>query len=251
MRILTSFALLLFLLMLSGCLSLSDGRPPGPWHEAYQPIDDAASETFITRSLEMAVAKFGDPVIPVNKVMLRRSRKTAEARRYRIGEDFSLTECVDSTNGVFVIYIGVDVGHPNYFALLGHECAHLINPHITDWYMEGIATCFSEQACEAQGKEWGNWKRHFMKSRREPYALSYRMMLDLESALPEAYPTMLRYTAPNGKGPPWLHIDIDAWLATLPAERRGEALGIIEPHVPVLKKEVNRQYGFEVPLALR
>jgi hypothetical protein len=238
-------------LLLSGCLSLSDGRPPGPWHEAYRTIDDADSASFISRSLEMASAKFGDPVIPVRKVMLRRSRKTEAARRYRIDEDFSLTECIDSTNGVFVIYIGVDVGQPNYYALLGHECAHLINPHITDWYMEGIATCFSEQACEAQGREWGNWKRHFMKSRREPYALSYRMMHDLESAFAEEYPAMLRYTAPNGKGPPWLHIDIDAWLDTLPRERRDEALAIIGPHVPVLKKQINQQYAFEVPEALR
>jgi hypothetical protein len=240
-------ALLVFSFLVSGCLSLSSGKPPGPWHEAYQPIDDPDSETFLFQSLEKAVAEFGEPVIPVNKVLLRRSRKTEAARRYRIGEDFSLTECIDTTNGVFVIYIGVDPGHRNYFALLGHECTHLINPHITDWYMEGIATVFSEQACEAAGKEWGDWKRHFTKSRREPYALSYRMMLGLQEAFPDEYPALVRLVVPNGRGPQWLHIDIDAWLGTLPQARREEALDIIEPHVSVLRKAVNEQYGFAVP----
>ena len=238
-------------LVCSGCLSISGDRPTGPWYEAYEPINDPASETFLFQSLELAEKQFGEPVIPVNKVILRRSRKTPAARRYRIREDFSLTECIDTTNGVFVIYIGADPGQPNYFALLGHECCHLINAHITDWYMEGIATLFSEEACAAAGVEWGNWKRHFERSRREPYALSYRMMRDLKSAFPAQYPKLIHLAAPNGKGPPWLHIDIDAWIEVLPPERRAEALRIIEPHVSVLKKEVNAQYDFQVPESLK
>ena len=245
-----AWALLLLLFCASGCMHISDGKPSGPWYDAYQPIDDPDSETFLFQSLEMAIAEFGEPVIPVNKVLLRRSRKTEAARRYRIGEDFSLTECVDTTNGVFVIYIGVDPGHRNYFALLGHECTHLIDPHITDWYMEGIATVFSEQACGAQGVEWGDWKRHFMKSRREPYALSYRMMLALRDTFPNEYPALVRFVVPNGRGPKWLHIDIDAWLDTLPQARWEEALDIIKPHVPALRKAVNKQYGFAVPKEL-
>lgn len=244
---------LLFLTaFLSGCATrLSDGKPPGPWYKAYQPIEQKESELFLFQSLELARAQFGEPVIPVNKVILRRSRKTEEARRYRIGEDFSLTECIDTTNGVFVIYIGVDPDHRNYYPLLGHECCHLINPHITDWYMEGIATLFSEEACKAEGYEWGDWKRHFERSRKEPYARSYRMMRDLKQAFPDEYPELINHLQPNGKGPPWLHIDIDAWLDILPSDRRREALELIKPHVSVLKKEVNRQYGFIVPAELK
>ncbi|MBT8043128.1 MAG: hypothetical protein KJN98_08150 [Pontiella sp.] len=231
-------------------MRLPDSKPPGPWYEAYQPIDDEASREFVFLALERAVAEFGEPVIAVNTIMLRRSRKTAEARSYRIGEDFSLTECVDVSNGVYVIYIGVDPDHKNYYALLGHECAHLLNPRITDWYMEGLATVFSEQVCQTLGKEWGDWKQRFERSRREPYALSYRMMLALQQAFPDEYPLLVGCAVPNGHGPKWLRIDIDAWLVNLPKERRAEALAIIEPHVSGLSRQTSKQYGFTAPAEL-
>jgi hypothetical protein len=243
---------LFFLLAgISGCMRLSEGKPPGPWYDAYLPIEDPDSNAFIVQTLEKASAEFGEPLIPVNKVLLRRSRKAPEALRFRLAEDFSLTQCVDPTNGIFVIYIGVDPDDRNYHALLGHECAHLLNPYITDWYMEGIATVFSEQACEAAGMEWGNWKRHFTRSRRLPYALSYRMMLELQEAIPSAYPLLMQYTAPAKRKGDWLRIDIDAWLAALPEADRSEALRIIEPFSDSLRRNVSAQYEFEVPEALK
>ena len=84
--------LLLFLsLAVSGCMRLSNGKPPGPWHDAYQPIEDPDTDAFLAEVLDLARAEFGDPVIPINRMLLRRSKKTSEARRYRIGEDFSLS----------------------------------------------------------------------------------------------------------------------------------------------------------------
>ncbi len=240
--------LLLFALLLSGCAGLLRTKPPGPWYEAYEPIDDPASDAFLAKSFALARAEFGEPDIPVGKILLRRSRKTREARRYRIGEDFSLTECVDSTNGLFVIYIGVDPGHDNYYALLAHESVHLLNPYVTDWYMEGLATVFSEQACAELGKEWGDWKRHFQKSRRDPYALSYRMMNELQQAVPEQYPDIIRHTVPHDiKDGEWLQIDIDRWIDTLPADRQDEAAGIIEPYSPELQMNTSEIYGFTPP----
>lgn len=229
---------------------MSNGRPPGPWYAAYEPIEDAESMDFVFQSLEKAKAQFGEPAVPVNEVLIRRSRKTDEARRYRIGEDFSLTQCIDSTNGIFVIYIGVDPDHQNYYPLLGHECAHLINARITDWYMEGIATVFSEQVCEEAGLEWGNWKRHFSRSRKDPYGLSYRLMHKLQTEFPDAYTQFIQYTMPNGKGM-WLHVDVDAWLNTLSVKQQDAALEIIEPHVRILQRQINEQYGFTVPTVLK
>jgi hypothetical protein len=244
--------LLLFLsLVVSGCMSLSNGRPPGPWSDAYQPIEDPDTDAFLAEVLELARAEFGEPAIPINQILLRRSRKTQEARPYRIGEDFSLTECTDPTNGLFVVYIGVDPGHSNYYALLAHECVHLLNPYVTDWYMEGIATVFSEQACSEVGEEWGDWKRHFMRSRRDPYALSYRMMSELRDAFPDHYPTLVHCTAPNGNGSsPWQRIDIDQWIGSLPDERHEEALDIIDPYIDVLIKHTGKVYDFAVPSEL-
>jgi hypothetical protein len=228
-----------------------NGKPPGPWYEAYEPITDPEAETFLFQALEAAKLQFGEPVVPVNKVILRRSRKTEAARKYRIGENFSMTRCIDATNGIFVVYIGVDQDHENYYPLLGHECAHLINARITDWYMEGMATVFSEQICATTGKKWGNWKRHFMRSRKDAYGLSYRMMLDLYETVPEHYNAMIQYAVPNVANPEWLHIDIDAWLATLPPSQRDEALECIEPHIKILSRNINEQYGFNVPQALK
>lgn len=243
-------AVLLFLMVLSGCMQWSVSQPPGPWHEAYLPITDSDSHVFIAQSLEMAVAEFGEPVIPVNTVLLRRSKKNNNARHYRIAEDFSLTECVDPTNGVFVIYIGVAPEHPNYYALLGHECAHLLNAHITDWYMEGLATVFSEQVCAELGKEWGRWRRHFTRSRRAPYALSYRMMLELQEAFPSEYSQFVSQTDVRGGDSIWKCIDIDQWIQTLPEGHREMALSIIEPYAKTLRKKVSAQYAFRVPQPL-
>ncbi len=244
-------AVILILLGLTGCMSLSENKPPGAWHDAYQPIDDPASFAFVSNGLARATAEFGEPTIPVKQVLLRRSRRTKEARRYRIAEDFSLTQCVDSTSGLFVIYIGVDPDHRNYYALLGHECAHLINPKITDWYMEGIATVFSEEFCESINVDWGNWRRNFMRSRRDAYALSYQMMQELKDIFPVEYPALLQNPLSNEKGGAWLRIDIDSWLDSLPEGRLPEALGIIEPHCSILQKKTNEQYTFKIPEALQ
>ncbi len=237
-------------LLFSGCMELAPVKPPGPWHDAYLPIEDEASRAFVDRAFAMAAAEFGEPAEPVATVLLRRSRKTLAARRYRIGEDFSLTECADATNGLFVVYIGVDPGHPDYHALLAHECAHLLNPRITDWYMEGLATLFSEQACEHLGVDWGAWKRHFARSRREPYALSYRMMAELRAAFPDEYPDIVRHTAPNARREGWLRIDIDGWIAALPPVRRAEAVEIIGRYADGLERKVGTQYDFTTPAGL-
>jgi hypothetical protein len=242
---------LFFLTFLPGCLTLSDGKPPGPWYEAYEPIRHEGSETFMSNALARAKAEFGEPANPINEVLLRRSRKTAEARRYRIGEDFSLTECVDATNGVYVIYLAVDPDHRNYYALLGHECLHLLHPKITDWYMEGIATLFSEQLCAELEIPWGDWKRHFMRTRREPYAMSYKMMMELQESLPDEYPEIIRHTATDGKGPEWLRIDIDSWLNTLAPDQREVALEIIAYYMGALERKVSAHYYFTVPEVLR
>jgi hypothetical protein len=240
--------LLLLCLLLSGCTGLLNSRPPGLWYEAYQPLVHPASDAFLASALKEAKAEFGEPAIPVNQVLLRRSRKTEVAKGYRIGEDFSLTECIDPTNGIYVVYIGVDPDHSNYYALLGHECAHLLNPYITDWYMEGVATVFSEQFCEKQGRPWGDWSRHFSQSKRDPYALSYRMMLALQKVCPAEYAQLLDYTRPHGSGKErWQQVDIDRWIASLPVETQQEAVNIIELYAPVLRKHTDRVYSFAVP----
>jgi len=228
-----------------------DGMPPGPAHEAYRPLESAEAEQFFFQCLEDAKAEFGNPVVPINKVLFRRSTKTEASSRYRIAEGFSLTQCIDPINGVFVVYIGEDLDDQNFYPLLAHECAHFLNAQIMDWYMEGLATAFSEEMCAKHGKAWGDWGRHFRRTRKDPYGRSYRMMRDLKAAFPEAYPSILRYTRPNEKNPEWLYIDIDRWLATLSEEQNDQAIDIIEPHVKTLQKYDRLYYTIKVPDALK
>lgn len=239
-------------LFLSGCMQLSDSRPAGPLYEAYQPILDVESRAFVFQALEEAILAFGEPPFPVNTIHLRRSRKTEAAQRYSLGENFSLTQCVDPTNGVFVIFVGVGPDHRNYYALLGHECAHLIDPRITDWYMEGIATVFSEQVCAAQGKKWGDWRRRFgRRSRKEPYALSYRMMQELQVMFPDEYSLLVQHTVPRAEFPELRRIDIDGWIETLSEEQQVVAVAIIQPYIKKLRKKVSAQYDFQEPQAIK
>ena len=244
-------ALLLFLcLFAAGCVQFS-AKPPGSWYDAYQPITDAAADDFIDAALVQARGQFGEPAVPVNRVLLRRSRKADAARGYRIQENFSLTECVDADSGFFVIYMGVDVRNPDFYPYLGHECMHLLNPYITDWYMEGMATVFSEELCAASGIEWAHLRRRFMADRDEPYAVSYRLAKALQAAYPEDYPRLASCVAPNRRASaPWMRIDIDAWIASLPPARRGEALKIIASYAKKLDKVKRALYDFKVPAGI-
>ncbi|WP_372796015.1 hypothetical protein [Pontiella sp.] len=253
-RSLSSLVLFLFVSVVSlqfGCTTMIDGMPPGPAHEAYQPLESAEAEAFFFQCLEKAQEQFGAPEVPVTRVLFRRSRKTEAAARYRIAENFSLTQCIDSTNGVFVVYIGEDPDGRNFYPLLAHESAHLLNARIMDWYMEGLATAFSEEMCAQHDKAWGDWGRHFRRTRKDPYGRSYRMMRDLKAAFPQAYPSIIRYTRPNGKNTDWLYIDIDRWLDTLDDDGYAEALDIIEPHLKTLQKYDRVYYTIQVPAALK
>ena len=238
---------LILYIFLSACTPLLNSPPPVPWQEAYQPLNDPAAEAFIHSGLAQAEAEFGPSAFPVKKVLLRRSKKRASVQNYALAENFSLTEAVEKKKGVFAIYIGVDPSDPEYYPMLGHECAHLLNPFIFDWYMEGFATVFSEEICNKTGHDWSVWKKRFKKNRHEPYACSYRMMRDLKRAFPSAYSSFLHYAKPNPKIPGRDYIDINAWLDSLPPNRRAEAVNIIEPNVKLLRHRSGAQYHFEVP----
>jgi hypothetical protein len=248
--LLNGLMVLLLVMGLSGCLTISDSYPPGPRYEAYQPIESLESQTFVSNALSLAESEFGAPTIPVQQVLLRRSIPLPEVRRYRLASNFSLTSCADSTNGLFVIYISLDPDHENYESMLAHECAHLLNPLILDWYMEGLAMVFSEEYCQSIGRPWDSWNRHFNRSRRDPYALSYRMMRELKMQFPEAYARIVQHTVAVEDAGSSYRIDIDAWLMTLSEDQREEALDIIAEYSDVLEKKVSAQYNFTVPQAL-
>ena len=71
--LLNGLMVLLLIMGLSGCLTISDSYPPGPRYEAYQPIENLESQTFVSNALSLAECAFGAPTIPIQQVLLRRS----------------------------------------------------------------------------------------------------------------------------------------------------------------------------------
>ena len=97
--------------------------------------------------------------------------------------------------------------------------------------------------------ELNAWKKTVMvdMDQCEPYGLSYRMMFELQEEFPEDYPRIIHFVAENGKGANKLRIDIDAWLETLPTDRRTVAHEIIGNYAKVLHRKVSEQYYFTIP----
>jgi len=238
-------AALALTLLLSSCTQWKKGKPPGEWYESYQPIQNPQADLFVKQAISLTTTQFPDSIFPIKKIILRHSKKTTAAKNYRIAEHFSLTECIDSTNGIFVIYIEVDPTHPSFYPLLGHECTHLINPKIFDWYMEGIATQFSEDLCKKEGKSWAEWTKRFNKNSTDPYALSYQMMHQIKQTVsPQTYAAILRYRAPNHFSPSRERIDIIAWLKTLSPKEQTKVISIIRRYEKQLLAHKSKQYDF-------
>ena len=239
----------LLLLAATGCVRMEQGPPPVPWREVYREMETPpAVRAFIRRALGKAEREYGAPVFPVRQVLLRRSRKKEAFRRYPLAEDFALTECADPRAGLFVIYLPVDPADPDFYPLLGHECAHLLDPRIFDWYMEGFATVFSEEICAEAGRPWpAKWRRRFERRKSDPYAVSYRMMRALRDAFPEHYRRLPRCSVPVAAGSERLRIDIDGWLAGLPPADRRRACRIIGRYAKVLQHNRGPRYSFTLP----
>jgi len=243
--------LFLLLSMLSGCRSLIDAPPPFPWHECYEPLESLAAEKFVSQALEKAVSIYGEPVVSVQSVLLRHSSKTHKVRNYRLAVNFNLTECLDPEKGLFAIYLAAEPDSEDFYPILGHECFHLLNPYIFDWYMEGAATVFSEEFCRECGVSWAAWEKRFRREgKKKPYSASYWMMKELKQAVPGHYPQIIRYTATSGKKDR-LSIDIDAWLDTLSESERIRALNIISRWMKILKRRESKVYHFTVPAELK
>jgi hypothetical protein len=181
--------------------------------------------------------------------MLLRSQKRSEVS-YLIKEGFSLTEIIDEKSRSVAIYIGEERSDPAYPLLLAHEAAHLFNPYVTDWYMEGAATLFAIEFCASRGVDTTVWEEGFKKNKNDPYANAYRLMQELKVAFPDAYAQLLHTTQRINKEESWQRIDIDHWLEKRSESERTLALAIIHPYTDQLQKHSDSTVVFTLPLKL-
>ena len=140
--------------------------------------------------------------------------------------------------------------HPAYPLLLAHEAAHLFNPWITDWYMEGAATLFAIEFCTSRGVSTAVWEEAFTQHKNDPYAHAYRLMRELKNAFPDAYAQLLHTTQRIDKQEHWQRIDIDRWLDQRSESDRARALTIIHAYADQLQKQSDSAVVFTTPQSL-
>ena len=215
------------------------------WKNYYQEIQHSPSDKFIQGALNEAIALYGKPSFEINKIHLVRSKKKPEFNHLLIQEDFSLTEVINSTNGIVVIYIGVNIDNENYYPLLAHEVFHLLNPYIKDWYMEGLASSFAEEYCLKCNLLSDGWIERFTNKKNDPYVTSFNMMNDIKSIFPNSHQNILQFTTKDIKNKNWIKIDINEWLNTYSYKDRTVLVDIIKIYEKRLKRK--SEVAFTLP----
>lgn len=233
----------------AGSWSLEARAGPSTYHQQYVPVDDPRAEKFVAEALAGAVEFLGKPVIPVRKVHLRQSTPIDPDSKLRRG--FQRTELVDPEQGVFAIYLSRKPDEYSYPGQLAHEVGHLLNARLFDCYVEGLNTVFAEKFLKKKGLDWSGWDKHFRNGGDPIHAVTYFMMKDVAEAAAEQHvKTVLAHARWTDKERTRMHIDIDAWLATLPETRRDKVREAIRRHAPEVRKMqglVKESYEFVLP----
>jgi hypothetical protein len=207
----------------------------------YKALDAPAARAFVEGALKDAIAFLGQPTIPVRLVHLRLSTPIDPKSDLRSG--FQLTELVDAKNGVFAIYLSHRTGEYAFNGQLAHEAAHLLNARIYDCYVEGLNTVFAEQFLTKKGIDWTGWSRYLRDGSDPFYGTTYLMMKDVVAAAGEdQLKTFLRFARWTNPEKTRMHIDIDAWIASLPKGRRQTVKDAILKHADDVRR-VNARFG--------
>gem|GEM_PF-5837174 len=182
--------------------------------------------------------------------LLPHSVLPAPDRRVRLREGFELCETVDPARGVYALYVQSPPEVPAFWLELAHETAHLLNPRIRDWHMEGLCSVFAEHMARRTGRTWGPWGRRFAARRtRDPYAVSYELMKAVDRSAGDRMRTLLQYTAPGPRGR--LRLDMEAWCETLDPPQYLDVLRALRRWGPVLERCGGRSNAFVWPEDLR
>ena len=208
------------------------------WHQKYISLESPTSDRFIKEGLAYAESLYGKAKIPVTKVNLRLSQPI---RDENIRKNFQLTETTDPAKGIFTIYLSRRPNEYSYHGQLAHEIGHLLNSRLMDAYMEGLCTLFSEKYLKRNNMDWSGWEKWYKDDSNGDrfYASTYFMMREINATLgDEAMRNFLDFAeeTPNRRGS--MHINIEKWLASLPASQKSQAKEIILEHAPVIKRHL-------------
>lgn len=169
-------------------------------------------------------ALFQDRIVPLQKWK-------------RLARGFELCERTDGSPGRFTLYVSASPDNPEFYLQLAHETCHLLNPEVYDWHMEGLCNVFAEHMARKTGRTWQPWRKRFASRRdRDPYAIAYFMMQEVHAAAGEYMKEFVRFVVWSDRKQGRMRMDIDAWLAVLPADRREKVLDILRRYGPKLRR---------------
>jgi hypothetical protein len=198
-------------------------------HTQYIAIDDPQTEKFVAAALAEAIKLLGKPAIPVEKVHVRLSTPIDPNSKLR--RNFQICQVVDAEKGEFVIYLSHKPTDANFHGQLAHEVGHLLNARLRDCYVEGLNTVFAESFLRKNGLDWSRWDRYYRKGSDTFYGATYLMMKDVAAAAGDEHvKTMLSFARGTDEQEKQMHIDIDAWIQSLPQNRSGKVKSAILRH---------------------
>ena len=164
-------------------------------------------------------------------------------------EGFELCETIHASPGSFVVYVAPARHDPLFAFKLSHEIAHLINPYLYDWHIEGLCDHFAEHMAQIQGADPEAFEKWFLKNgERNPYAASYLMIRDVKKIAGADIWRLFQFAEPTPEDrrrssniyPNRMRVNIAAWLNSLAPEKRAPAEAAMRRWSGILKRSDSR-----------
>jgi len=196
---------------------------------------------FASDALKQAQQTFGPAKVPIKRLYIY----------YRSGKSCQ-TVMVDEKRGIFAICMANDETADVYYQSLAHELIHLMNTRLADPYIEGVCSSFGDHVKAPPRRQLTALARKYNRGvvKIKFYAETYIMQKELESKLKlEGVAGILKYRAWNKNSKDWQHIDIDAWLKSLPDDKRIIARDIINKYADIIEEHLpdDGAYAFARP----
>ncbi|MBX3138484.1 tetratricopeptide repeat protein [Candidatus Obscuribacterales bacterium] len=207
----------------------------------YEFITNPQIYKFANDTLASAQKMFGAAKVPIKRLYIM----------YRTGNSCQ-TVMVDEKRGVFCICMANDETTDAYYHSLGHELVHLLNTRLADPYIEGICSWVGANSNPPPRRQFKVWTKQYDRgvTKLKFYKETYVMIQDLIANLKlDGIKDMLKYVRWDGDSKWWQQVDIDAWLKSLPEEKRIIARDIINKYADDIEKHLpdDGAYSFARP----
>lgn len=217
----------------------------------YQPTDlgqviitsvyqDAGVEDFMRETLSEAIARYGWPRVSIQHVDIK-----------PIDSKFSYAVLEDESQGLFSIYMSRDPSEYAFWGLLAHETSHLLNARFFDCYAEGLANLFGQEILTLKALDRTGWEDYFNSDVDPFYSTTYFMMREIAAVVDDdAWSTLLRFTLDPDRADPWMLIDINSWVESLPTEMGDRVRAVLTAHYNSVANNldtVDERYGCLAP----